>query len=324
MKNKLAYRIRNWKSYNRALIHRGNLTLWVSEDAIQSWYAARPSQSGRGRPFTYSDACIELALTLRSLFGFPLRSTQGFLEGLMQMMKLNLKVPHYSLLSRRADQLKIQLPRQQKDGALDLVIDSTGLKVFGEGEWKIRTHGKQNRRTWRKYHVAVDPHTHEVVALKLTRSKVHDGTMMKRLLTESTKDQTHLGNVYGDGAYDQLSCYDAIAEGSGKPVIPLRAGSAIMRAKTGEALSAGKELRNQLIRDKRAAGGKKAWKQSSGYHRRSLVETHMFRLKTILGGKLRSRDFRTQKVEAAIMASILNRMTALGMPESFIPESFVK
>lgn len=147
---KIAYRIQNWREYNQALINRGNLTLWFSEDAIQSWYS-QDVQEGRGRRFTYSDACIEIALTLRGLFRFPLRATQGFLEGLVKIMGLNLKVPHYSILSRRASGLSIALPRKEKSGSLDLVIDSTGLKVYGEGEWKMRTHGKQKRRTWRKY-----------------------------------------------------------------------------------------------------------------------------------------------------------------------------
>ena len=108
---KVAYRVKNWKSYNRALINRGNLTLWISEDAIESWYAAKKPQ-GRGRPFTYSDACIELALTLRTRFRLPLRSTQGFLDGLTQLMKLELKIPHYTQLSRRAGSLQIDIRRQ--------------------------------------------------------------------------------------------------------------------------------------------------------------------------------------------------------------------
>jgi IS5 family transposase len=305
---KVAYRIRNWKQCNRALINRGNLTLWVSEDVISAWYSdAVPS--GRGRPFTYSDTCIELALTLRTLFRFPLRATQGFLEGLMSLMKLELKVPHYSRLSRRAADLEIQISRLPKSGKLDLVVDSTGLKVYGEGEWKMRTHGKQKRRTWRKYHVAVDPDTHEVAAVELTESNHHDCRQMKPLL----RGQKNVGKVYADGAYTHPQSFNAIAEVDGKPVIPVRTGTCIARGE----ISDGLKLRNQLVRDRRALGGKKAWRKASGYHRRSLVETHMFRLKTILGSQLHSRSFKNQKAEARLMAAILNKMTALGMPESF-------
>lgn len=309
---KITYKVRNWKQYNRALINRGNLTLWVSEDVIQSWYSQNEGSSGRGRPFTYSDACIELALTLRALFKFPLRATQGFLEGLVQLMNLGLKVPHYSSFSRRAAALTIKLPRKERSGSLDLVIDSTGLKVHGEGEWKTRTHGKQKRRTWRKYHVAIDPATHEVVALELTQSNTHDSNWMKALL----KDQKDIGKVYADGAYTHAKCFNAVADAGGTAIIPVRTGTCIAKGE----VSAGLKQRNQLIRDKRAAGGKKAWKKSSGYHRRSLVETHMFRLKTILSGKLHNINISNQRTEAAIMASILNKMTSLGMPQS---QSFV-
>lgn len=306
---KVAYRVRNWKSYNRALINRGNLTLWVSEDAIAGWYAD-PEPQGRGRPFTYSNACIELALTLRTLFRFPLRATQGFLEGLTQLMDLKLRVPCYTQLSRRAGELSVELSKMQKSGPLDIVMDSTGLKVYGEGEWKMRTHGKQKRRTWRKFHVAVDPDTHEVVAQKLTESNVHDSEVVAELM----KDLKNLGKVYADGAYPLKPSLDAIAEAGGQAVIPPRSGTCIVRKNP----SPGQEQRNRLIRERRAAGGKKAWKKSSGYHRRSLVETHMFRQKVILGDRLHNRCFKNQKTEAALRANILNRMTALGMPQSFV------
>jgi Transposase DDE domain len=304
---KIAYKIRNWKQYNRALINRGNLTIWISEEAVESWYAAREPQ-GRGRPFTYSNSCIEMALTLRSLFQFPLRATQGFLEGLAKLMNLDLKIPHYSRLSRRAGALAISLRRTNKSGKLDLVIDSTGFKVYGEGEWKMRTHGKQKRRTWRKYHVAVDPSTHEVVAMELTESNVHDCETVSDLM----KNLGNLGNIYGDGAYCLKPSLDAIASAGGYAVVPPRSGTCIVKKDA----SPGQQQRNRLIRERRAAGGKKAWKQTSGYHRRSLVETHMFRHKTILGGKLHSLTLTNQITEARIRANILNRMTALGMPQS--------
>jgi hypothetical protein len=133
----------------------------------------------------YSDTYIELALTIRTLFRLPLRATQGFLEGLVFMLGLNLEVSHYSRLSRRASTLNIQLNTLKSAGKepTDLVIDSTGLKIFGEGEWKIRTHGKQKRRTWRKYHVSVNPVTHEVTAIELTEANVHDCTVLPTLLS---------------------------------------------------------------------------------------------------------------------------------------------
>ncbi len=217
MGKKVTYRVRNWKQYNQSLINRGNITLWFSEDVVSNWYA-KPCSKGRGRHFTYSDACIELALTFRVLFQFPLRSTQGFLEGFVGMLGLKLKIPHYSRLSRRAGKLKIKLPRKEKSGNLDLVIDSTGLKIYVEGEWKMRTHGKQKRRTWRKYHVSVDPDSHEVVTVELTAANVHDCTVMPKLL-KGLKSQ-NIGKIYADGAYPTKNSLDAISKVGGAAVIP--------------------------------------------------------------------------------------------------------
>jgi len=310
MAKKIAYRVRNWKNYNRSLINRGNLTIWFSEDAIKKWYQSPSKVKKRGRSFTYSNTYIELALTIRTLFQLPLRATQGFLEGLVLLLGLNVKVSHYSRLSRRAATLNIQLNtlKSRDKEPTDLVIDSTGLKIFGEGEWKMRTHGKQKRRTWRKYHVFVNPATHEVTALELTKSNKHDCTVLPVLLSS----QKNLGTVYADGAYSFRQGFDAIAKSGGTPSIPVRSGTTIVTKNP----SPGEVLRNELLEDIWANGGRLMWKKISGHHRRSLVETHMFRLKTILGNKLRGRTFASQQTEAKIMANILNKMTHLGMPIS--------
>lgn len=310
MAKKIAYRVRNWKDYNRSLINRGNLTIWFSEDAIKCWYQKPQKTKQRGRSFIYSDAYIELALTIRTLFHLPLRATQGFLEGLIFLLGLNLKVSHYSRLSRRAGDIDIQLNTLKNAGKTptDLVIDSTGLKIYGEGEWKMRTHGKQKRRTWRKYHVSVNPATHEVTAIQLTEANVHDCTVLPALLST----QKHLGDVYADGAYSFKDGFDAIARAGGTPSIPIRSGTTLVNKEP----SAGEKLRNRLLQEIWDAGGRTKWKKTSGHHRRSLVETHMFRLKTILGDKLRGRNFANQQAEAKIIANILNKMTHLGMPIS--------
>ena len=311
MSKKVTYRVRNWKSYNESLVKRGNLTIWVSEDSLKSWYSKRPKQKKRGRPQLYSDSCIELALTLRSLFKLPLRGTQGFLQGLMSMLGLLLQVPHYSRFSRRASELELKLKRFaiNNEQPSDLVIDSTGLKIYGEGEWKMRIHGKQKRRTWRKLHIAADPNTYELTAIELTESNVHDCKVLKSLLLKEKK----LGKVYADGAYTFKENFDAIAKLEGQPFIPIRNGTAFA---THDYLSGGEILRNKLLRETLDAGGQELWKKSSGYHRRSLVETQMFRIKTILGNSLKSRTFNNQRTEVLIMANILNTMTSLGMPIS--------
>ena len=297
MSKKIAYRVRNWKDYNRSLINRGNLTIWFSENAVKNWYQKPQANKKRGRSFIYSDTYIELALTIRTLFHLPLRATQGFLEGLVFLLGLNLSISHYSRLSRRAGSVAIQLNTLKKAGKkpTDLVIDSTGLKIFGEGEWKMRTHGKQKRRTWRKYHVSVNPATHEVTAIELTEANVHDCTILPALLST----QKNIGTAYADGAYSFKQGFDAIAQSGGTPSIPIRSGTTIVRKEA----SPGEALRNKLLRDIWETGGKVPWKKASGHHRRSLVETHMFRLKTILGSSLRGRLLANQKTEAKIMAN---------------------
>ena len=308
---KIAYRVKNWREYNQALINRGNLTVWFDEDLEETWYA--PPINGtreRGRPEVYSDACIELGLTIRSLFHFPLRATQGFLEGFFRMMNLDLKIPHYSCLSRRAAGLDVKYyTNKTRRKLVDLVVDSTGLKIYGEGEWKMRTHGKGKRRTWRKLHVAVDPETFETVSLELTDSNTHDDQVMPELM----KDQKKVGNVYADGAYISKNCFDAIAATGAQAVIALRSGTSLVK----KSPSPGQALRNALVKEIWKAKGRAPWKKISRYHKRSLVETHMYRFKTILGPKLANRVFANQVVESKIKTRILNRMTKLGMPESY-------
>ena len=227
MSKKIAYRVRNWKEYNRSLINRGNLTIWFSEEAIRNWYQKPQKTKRRRRSLIYSDTYIELALTIRTLFHLLLRATQGFLEGLIFHLGLNLQVSHYLRLSRRAGALDLQLNTLKNAGKkpTDLVIDSTGLKISGEGEWKMRTHGKQKRRTWRKYHVSVNPVTHEVTAIELTQANVHDGTVMPALLSK----QKNIGKVYADGAYSFKEGFDAIAHSGGTPSIPVRSGTTAVR-----------------------------------------------------------------------------------------------
>lgn len=309
---KVAYRIKNWGEYNRALINRGNLTVWIPEDLENSWYEAPiEGPRSRGRSQVYSNTCIGVGLTIRSLFHLPLRATQGFLEGFFKLLQVDLRVPNYTCLSRRGGDLEVNYySKKAKKKPVDLVIDSTGLKIFGEGEWKMRTHGKAKRRTWRKLHVAVDPKTFETISMELTSCKTHDDEMMAPLL----KNQKNIGKVYADGAYISKNCFDAIAAAGGQGVIALRTGTGLVKKDP----TKGQDLRNHLVRDIRKAGGRSVWKKISGYHRRSLVETQMFRFKTIFGPKLANRVFKNQANESKIKIFILNTMTALGMPNSYL------
>lgn len=301
---KASYRVKNWKSYNNALIARGSLTVWVDESVIKSWFSTTPT--GRaGRSHTYSSAAIETALTLRILFQLPLRMAQGLLTSVLQLLQIDLPTPNYSTLCRRGARLKVNLKNSSSSSARHIVIDSTGLKVFGEGEWHVRTHGKSKRRTWRKLHLSIDAKTHEIVASELTSSNVHDSTQTSKLLPDDDIEA-----VYCDKAYDNQHAYDPIVARGAKAVIPPRSGAALMKATTWGIVE-----RNRNVKEKWFLG-KELWKIGRKYHRRSIAETGMYRQKQILGNKLKSRKFAQQSTESRIRASILNQMTQLGMPQS--------
>lgn len=302
---KAVYRVRNWKQYNQALVKRGSLTLWFDEESISAWYAEKDPNK-LGHPTIYSDAAILCVLTLKAVFHLRLRQAEGFVGSLLELLKLELSVPDYSTLSRRAKTLDVPLGnRVREDEPLHLVVDSTGLKVFGDGEWKVRQHGYQKRRTWRKLHLGVNEKTGEVVAQVLTGRDVTDDTMLRPLLNQV--DEV-LSQVTTDGAYDSSDCYSAILARGALPVIP--------PDKT--ARDWGSEgARDQTVRRVNEIG-RAAWKQESDYHRRSLAETAMFRMKTIFGAHLSSRVMECQQTEAAIRCRALNRMTHLGMPSSYL------
>lgn len=296
---------RDWSAYNRALIERGSLTIWIDEDALSTWLGSHDPDK-LGRPFVYSDAAVEMVLTLRELYHLPLRAAQGFATSLFDLMGIELPVPHYSTLSRRAAGLDIDLGASTASGGRVILIDSTGLKVFGEGEWKVRQHGYSKRRTWRKLHLAIDAATQEIVACVLTDNKATDASRVPELLDEVEGD---VEAMKLDGAYDQESVYEAAKARGAVPVIPPRRGAVIH--KHGNA-SGPREARDENLRGVRKYG-RKGWKKRSGYHERSLAETAMYRVKAAFGGHLKHRLMENQRVEGRIKCKILNRFTRLGL-----------
>lgn len=303
---KITYKVRNWKRYNRALVERGDVTLWFGRDSLHRWFADRPGTPGR--PNTYSDDCILLCLTLRFRFNLTLRASQGFTQGILSLMGLNLPVPDYSRLCRRSKNLQVNNYPGKISGPVDIVVDSTGLKVYGEGEWKMRTHGKAKRRTWRKLHLAVNPDNLEIVAMELTEPNKTDGKTLAALI----EDIPRIGTAYADAAYRYRECFECIASKGGKAVVDVPDAISLAKYPT-----PGLEQRNRIVREIWDCGcSRKAWKKKSGYHRRSLAETGMFRFKKLLGPSLLSRKMDNQTVEARIKTMILNRMTVLGMPET--------
>jgi Transposase DDE domain len=305
------YRIRNWREYDAALKQRGSITFWMSEEVIEQWRNEQKS-GRRGASNAYSDVAISTMGTIQSVFGIAGRQTEGFLESVFTLMGIDLPVPDHSTLSRRLGKLSVSLPVLPKTKGVHVVVDSTGVKVYGEGEWKTRQHGISKRRTWRKLHLGVDEATGEILAAVVTTNDVTDGSVLSEVL-DAIDPEIKIEQVSGDGAYDQEQCYDEIANQGAKAVIPPRKNAKIRRHGNRKGSP---HPRDQNLRRIRQVGRKK-WKQESGYHRRSHSENANFRLKTIFGGKLRRRKFDNQAVELFLQCAALNRMTHLGMPDSF-------
>lgn len=301
------YKIKNWSSYNKSLENRGNINIWLCETAIKKWYDDGPFQ--QGAQYEYSDSCIEFMLTLKVVFNLPYRQVRGFAISLFRFAGIDLKVPSYSQICRRVRSLEIDLDLPRKRNGIYLVMDSTGLKVYGEGEWKVRTHGYSKRRTWRKLHLAVDEKTNLIHAQSLTENNVDDAGQLVPLLDQVKQKVNKVG---ADGAYDKEKCWDSLVERKIEGIIPPREDAVYWLGINGEILD---YPRNNIITEIDATS-KKEWKISSGYHRRSLSETAMMRFKVIFGSSLFSRKIESQKSEATIKIKALNKMTALGMPIS--------
>jgi len=301
------YKVRNWPAYNRALVHRRQLTLWFDERAIAAWRDTTCNE--RGRPKIYADAAIECALILKSVFHLSLRATQGFLRSVVTLMGLELPVPDYSTLSRRQAGLAVSLRPASRSGALHVVLDSTGLKVYGAGEWHAGNYRRAGRRVWRKLHLGVDETTREILAADVTESRVHDSRRLPALLSQITGT---IAQVSGDRGYDTRAAYEAVlACGAIATIVPRR------NARMSEGIDppTWRVARDATLRAI-AVQGRYGWRTSSGCSRQSLAENAMFRFKAVFGGKLWARTFDNQRVEAAIKCAVLNQMTGLGMPHT--------
>jgi len=303
------YRVKNWSEYDQSLVQRGSLTLWLSDNFEQEWLYS--GEKHRGSQFDYSDKAIEIMLTIKEVFHLTNRGVEGFVRSLFKMLKVDLPVPDHSTLSKRGKTLKVKLPRKAS-GSLNLVVDSTGLKVYGEGEWKVRKHGYSRRRTWRKLHLGADPETGEIQAACLTENSISDDAVVKAMLEQIPQP---LLACAADGAYDKRKVYDALNQHSPEVeiLIPPRKNARIWQH--------GNSKLERLKRDENLRYmrkyGRQRWKDDSGYHMRSLAETAMFRLKTVFGAELSARLLTTQTTQALIRCAALNTMTHLGMPQSY-------
>jgi hypothetical protein len=302
-----AYRVRNWKHYNKSLVNRGSITFWIDEKSIQCWYENEHISRSPGRPKKYSQLAIKTILILKQVYRLTFRSAQGFVKSLFNLMNLNLEVPCYTRVCRLQSGVKLpSLPTMPE--SIHMVVDATGLKIFGEGEWKVRQHGYGKRRTWRKLHVGVDEKSKLIVSTVLTESNRPDDKKLPKLIGQY-KGQIH--QISGDGAYDSHDCFDLINQIGAVATIPPQANSK-HKPKTESQI---KRARDKIVWEIQQYG-REEWKKRSNYHRRSLVENTFYRYKQILGDKLYSRKMENQQVEALIKCHVLNKMTSLGMPVS--------
>ena len=298
------YRVGNWAEYDRALVRRGDVTLWLTPDAIATWAAAGVGR--RSGQLQYSDLAIETALTLSLLFHVPLRQTEDFLTSIFGMLGVDLTAPDHTTLSRRGQHLALALRRARPGTRLHLIVDSTGLSIVGDGEWAAATHGGRGRRGWRKLHLGVDG-SRVIVAGALTEPTADDAMTGIRLVDEV---DGHLTRVTADPAYDTLAFYGAAGARGARGVVPPTTTASLSRrgARSG--------ARDRTIRRVKALG-RRRWKQASGYHQQARVENAFCRYTSIVGDYLRARSSSGQRREAVLACHVLNRMTELGRPVSY-------
>ena len=303
---KSQYRVRNWPEYEAGLQKRGDLTVWLSDEALDAWRETPKGKPGGQR--TYADIAIEAALTIRMVFHLPLRQTEGFLRSIAELLEVDLPIPDHTTLSRRLKSLRVIGCRgHETDRPIHLLLDSTGLRIHVGHMQK-----PPRNRAWRKLHLAVDADTGEIVASDLTTRRTHDCTQVPALLE---KLDGPIGSVSADGAYDTKAVYEVAHErGEGRAVRVLIPPG--RDAQFSLQSSAALRERNRNIRSIREVG-RREWHTHSGYSRRSLVENTMYRYKTIIGRSMRSRTFDGQRVEVQLASRILNTMTHLGMPDSY-------
>jgi len=308
-KYKTKYRVNNWPEYDRALAQRGDITLWISEDAITAWIPAPTGRRGAQRKF--SDHAIETTLILRLIFKLPLRQAEGFLRSLLSLMGVGLEAPDHTTLSRRSQSLDVDLHRVAGHKPIHLIVDSTGLSIVGEGEWAAAKYGGRGRRGWKKLHLGVD-RSGVIVAEILTDGNVNDAKMALELIDEVPDD---IASFTADAAYDTIAIYDANAVRGSEVIVP--PSKSATRSRQRRFRTSARDRTIMRIKEV----GRRRWKKESGYHQQARVENTFFRYKMIVGPGLRARHPKSQHVEALMACNILNRMAGLGMPKSLAMEA---
>ena len=305
---KQKFKVTNWRDYDASLRQRGSLTVWVTEEAIAAWTAA-PRTTRGGQPI-YSPLAILTALTLRAVFRLALRQTEGLIGSVIRLLGLDLAVPDHSTLSRRAETLEVPRPKASASAEpVHLLVDSTGLKLCGAGEWLHEKHGTKVRRSWRKLHLGMDAGTGQIVAALLTTKDVDDGSQVGSLLDQV---EDPLASFTGDGAYDQEGVTSSVTERHPEAAIIVPPRTTAVPSEMAKTAPTQRDRHLQHI----AKHGRMAWQIASGYTKRARAETGMSRFKQVIGDGLRSHMDERQATEVGVAVHVLNRMLELGHPNS--------
>jgi Transposase DDE domain len=304
---KQRHRVTNWAAYEAGLRQRGSLTVWFTDEAVAAW-RAEPRTTRGGQPW-YSPLAILTALTLRAVFRLGLRQTEGLIGSILRLLGLELAVPDHTTLSRRAATLEVPRSRSGSGGPLHLLVDSTGLKLGGPGEWLVEKHGTRTRRAWRKLHLGVDADTGRIEAVELTTKEADDASRVGPLLDQVDGP---IASLTGDGAYDRADVYGAVAERHPEAAVVVPPRRDAVPSGTAETAPTQRDRHLRSI----AEHGRIGWQKTSGYNRRALVEAAISRYKRVIGDGLRSRTDRRRATEVAIAVRALNRMLDLGRAES--------
>jgi hypothetical protein len=299
------HRVTNWSAYEAGLRARGSLTIWFSDEAVEGWRAE--ARAGRGGQPRYSSLAIITALTLRAVFRLALRQTEGLIGSILALLGLDLPVPDHSTMSRRAETLEVPRPRCGRE-PVHLLVDGTGLKLCGPGEWLEEKHGTKRRRAWRKLHLATDADTGDIVASLLTDKDADDGSQVGPLLD---RVDGPVASFTGDGAFDRDDVYAEVATRHPDATVIVPPRSSAVPSAAAETDPTQRDLHLRCIAER----GRMGWQRTSGYSWRALVEADNSRWKRVIGDGLRSRTDGRQETEVAIAANVLNRMLELGRPE---------
>jgi len=306
------YRVRNWKAYNKSLQKRGKISVWLSESLLSTWRDLDVMKICVGEQI-YPDAVIEFCLTVKYVYKLAFRQTTGFVEDILLCHGCaGYCVPDYSTLCRRSKGLCVQYSSKlQRAKDLHILVDSTGIKVYGQGEWMVKKHGVSKNRRWLKLHLCVEANTQEVVCMSLTDNSIDDANEAKRLLEGCLE---RLSSVRGDGAYDKFFFRECLGR-EVRQIIPPPRNAVVKTGRAKEPVAPYLEQRNQAVLRCQEIG-RSAWKKEIGYHRRSLAETAVFRYKVIFGDKATAKTEENQLTEAKIKCKILNVFSGFGIPKT--------